>query len=165
MERIKSSFDDHTEFNLWETPVINLHKLLLLGCASSSTEHFYFFFGESIGSKIIYQLEFHPFNCCRAIENRVALNKIAPLLESDIELDHGFKTAKTFRLWNTEFIREANRGWVLSNYSGDKENNVCEYLVKTENEWIIITNKVSFDAPSWVTYQDISLKDLMKKTL
>ena len=48
MNRIKSSFDEHTEFNLWETPVMDFDRLYLLGTITSSMRDYYFFFGKSV---------------------------------------------------------------------------------------------------------------------
>ena len=76
------------------------------------------------------------------------------------------KTSSTYKLWNTSFIKDVDENHALSNYAPERNKNIFQYLIVTQNEWIEF---ISLDPIEWRLHKNIKEDELvcfyLKKSL
>ncbi|MEQ1666197.1 MAG: hypothetical protein ABL927_12570 [Bdellovibrionales bacterium] len=65
---------------------------------------------------------------------------------------------RTWKLWNTQYIKEIDSNCALSGYTKKRNKNIYQYLIKTQEEWIEL---ITPDEPEWKVYKNKSLEELI----
>jgi hypothetical protein len=67
----------------------------------------------------------------------------------------------TWKLWGTSFINELDEGKALSDYKEERDKNVFEYFVRTQDEWIEFVSGV----PRWTVLRNITVRAAVRRYL
>jgi hypothetical protein len=65
---------------------------------------------------------------------------------------------QTWKLWNTQYIKEIDSNCALSGYTKKRDKNIFQYLIETQSEWIEF---ISRREPEWTVYKNKKLDDLI----
>lgn len=164
--KIESAYGNDVWLEYWETPVMHYEQLWLLAELRIMNEIHFFFKLNSNSPDDIHVMTI-SFRCpLRITDETYAYNCIGKYLKRKIPREQGEKWISSFRLWNTSFIEDIEENNALSDYALQRDRNIFQYLIITEDEWIEF---ISLDPPEWNFHKNVKTDELvnvyMKKSL
>lgn len=168
--KIKSREKD-AFYEKWKTPVGHAETLWLNAVFQSASRiHFFFSVARhfvrlkkkrdvhvmTIGRNWPYRLieEEYAFSCLRHyISPHPSWSKENP--------DRRIPRSRTFKIWGTSFIHELDRGKALSDYKEERDKNIFEYFILTEDEWIEFVSP----PPRWEVLHDTTVRTAVRHYL
>ena len=68
------------------------------------------------------------------------------------------KICQTWKLWNTEYIKEMDEGYCISGYDNEHNKEICQYLIKTQSDWV----EIIYPNPEWKFFETTSFDKIIK---
>ena len=102
----------------------------------------------------------------RITDETYAYNCIGKYLNRKVPRKKDEKRCSTLKLWNTSFIKDIEESNALSGYALERDKNIFQYLIITDDEWVEF---ISLNPIEWTFHKDVKLDELvnvyMKKSL
>ena len=164
--KIESSYGSDVCFEYWDTPVMYNEQLWLLAELRIMNNIHLFFKLNSDSPDDIYVTTISSRCPFRATDETYAYNCIGKYLKRKVPKDKSEKKCSTYKIWNTSFIEDIEENNALSDYVLQRDKNIFQYLIVTEDEYIEF---ISLDPLEWNFHKNVKIDELvnfyMKKSL
>jgi hypothetical protein len=162
--RIKSSAGKDTYFEAWQTPLTEGENIWLTYMLLSSTKIHFFFKLYSDRFEKINVMSISRYCPFRLTEERQAEGFLTKYFYIDEKKSNQIlKNLKglpiaTWKIWGTQFIKELDSNYSLSEYKKKHDPNIFQYLIRTQEEWIEF---ISSTPPEWVEFDNKNINELI----
>ncbi|MEQ1665755.1 MAG: hypothetical protein ABL927_10305 [Bdellovibrionales bacterium] len=162
--RTKSSAGKDTYFEAWQTPLTEGENIWLSYMLLGRT-NIYFFFKlysdkfEKINVMTISR--YCPFRLTEECQAEGYLTKYFNTDEKNPKLI--YKNSKgvpiaTWKIWGTQYIKEIDSNFALSDYKEKHNPNIFQYFIRTQEEWIEF---ISSTPPDWAEFENKKINELI----
>lgn len=152
--RIESAYENEVCFEVWETPVIHNEQLWLIAELRIQGD-IHFFFHLNSNSPDIHVATISFRSPLRITDEDFADYCIEKYLKRKAPTKPSGKRPSTFKLWNTNFIKEIDENKALSDFAPERDKNIFQYLIVTQEEYIEFIS----EPPIWNFHQNMELED------
>lgn len=149
-------------FEKWKTPVTSVQSLWVQGILhTAGATHFCLTVDKkkdvhlfSIAKREPYRVYDEDHNCFiwKYLEPNRSLKKKRTVPQ----------IWRTWKIWNTPFIKEMDKGYYLSNYAKKRDPEIFQYLIVTQDEYIEF---ISDFPPRYEVFKKSNLVDILKHVL
>ncbi|OFZ45969.1 MAG: hypothetical protein A2381_00220 [Bdellovibrionales bacterium RIFOXYB1_FULL_37_110] len=164
--KVESAYGNEVYVEDWNTPVMHSDQLWLLAELRILNDVHFFFKLNSDSPDDIYVITVSSFCPLRITDEAYAYTCIGKYVDRKVPREKNEKTSSTYKLWNTSFIKDVDENHALSNYAPERNKNIFQYLIVTQNEWIEF---ISLDPIEWRLHKNIKEDELvcfyLKKSL
>ena len=164
----KSEFFPEVQLERWKTPIMyNSSHHLYVNCILQAGDQVHFFiYNRKQSDRRIHVLSIPRSYPYRVMENAYAYAGVGQYFRvknpDKIKKPKGYKGCCTWKLWNTNFIKELNGGiegkGALSGYGQIKPEKIIHYVIRMADEVI------EFISPTmrWELHKNIKMKNLVE---
>lgn len=147
----------------WRTPVANAQHLWLRGLLQTASHAHFFFSTTRHFETLKKRCDIHVMTIGRTwpyrlVEEEYAYSCIGryfhPHYSEKKRMSRPISLSNTWKLWGTDFIKDLDHGRALSDYKEVQHNNIFEYLIQTEDEWIEFIS----GPPRWTLLRNMTAK-------
>lgn len=166
--KIKSKLKENVYFEKWETPLCRARHIWLVSFLQTGNRIHLFFSLEDKASSEIHVMTVSRLCPYRMTDQshaiRLIANNLVParIISSNRTKNKESFLFKTWKLWGTNFINEVNENSALSGYKNENDENIFQYLIQTQNEWIEFICALNPKwGPQWKMYKNKKLHSLL----
>jgi hypothetical protein len=69
----------------------------------------------------------------------------------------GSRFCQTWKLWNTDYIKEMDEGYCISGYGSDYDPKIFQCLIKTQEQWI----EFIYPNPIWKVFENSNFETVV----
>lgn len=164
--KVESAYGNEVYLEDWNTPIMYNRQLWLLAELRIMNDIHLFFKLNSDSPDEIYVVTISSRCPLRITDETYAYNCIGKYLDRKVPRAKGEQSCSTLKLWNTSFIEDIEENNALSDYALQRDRNIFQYLIITEDEWIEF---ISLEPPEWNFHKNVKIDELanvyMKKSL
>lgn len=156
--KIESAYGDEVCFEYWDTPVMYNDQLWLLAELRTMNDIHFFLKLNSISPDDIHVLSISSGWPLRITDETYAYNCIGKYLKQKVPPQEEERHSSTYKIWNTSFIKDIEENNALSGYALERNKNIFEYLIITQDEYIEF---ISLDSPRWTFHEGAKIVELV----
>jgi len=164
--KVESAYGNEVYLEDWNTPIMHNNQLWLVAeLRIMSDVHLFFQLNSDSGDEF-YAITISSRCPLRITDETYAYNCIGKYLSRKVPRKKDEKRCSTLKLWNTSFIKDIEENNALSGYALERDKNIFQYLIITDDEWVEF---ISLDPPEWNFHKNVKIDELvnvyMKKSL
>ncbi|NOT77488.1 MAG: hypothetical protein HOP07_00635 [Bacteriovoracaceae bacterium] len=156
--KVKSSYGKEVYLEDWNTPIMHNEQLWLVA-ELRIMNGIHLFFKLNSSSRDEYYSFTISFRCpLRITDETYAHNCIGKYLNRKVIRPKDEQRSSTLKLWNTSFIKEIEENNALSGYAAERDKNIFQYLIITEDEWVEF---ITLSPIEWTFHKCIKIDELL----
>jgi hypothetical protein len=162
--KTRSTFDKDVYFEKWQNPMTEGENIWMAHQFVTYSYIYFFFQQYSDRFKKTYVMKIGRYSPFRITEECNAVGFISKYFRSatkdpkTIFRNSNGHHIQTWKLWNTQFIKEIDSNCALSGYTKKRNKKIFQYLIITQEEWIEF---ISLHEPEWKVYKNKTLEELV----